>query len=128
MFYIKESFHTFLFCTKFQGSFFLVDQTNINGSSFDQRIGVLNLTLCFTSLFVAFKTMDLLDSILRKAKAESLTEKFKENGIEASTLSLLTDKDLQLLGIEKPEKRQDILKCIANLQIPKEYAALPQRN
>lgn len=68
--------------------------------------------------------MDLLESILRTANAEHFTERFKEQGIETVTLSLLTDEDLRLLGIEEENIRQDILKRIANLHIPKEFVGI----
>lgn len=65
--------------------------------------------------------MDLLDSVLRTAKAEKFTEKFKASGIDTATLSLLTNEDLQLLNVEGADTRQNILNCINNLQVPKEY-------
>lgn len=65
--------------------------------------------------------MDLLESVLRSVKAERFTEKFKENGIDTPTLSLLNEEDLQILGIEDSHTRQEILKRIATLHIPKEY-------
>lgn len=64
--------------------------------------------------------MDLLESVLRTANAASFTENFKTNGIDTVTLSLLTDEDLELLGIEDANTRQDILKRIENLHCPKE--------
>lgn len=82
-----------------------------------------NVVLYFLDVF----RMDLLDSVLRKAKAENFAEKFKANGINTTTLSLLTDEDLQLLDINNPDIRQEILKCIENLQIPKEYVCLEKK-
>lgn len=64
--------------------------------------------------------MDLLDSILRSAKAEQYIDSFKENGIDTYTLSLLTEKDLKLLKIEDHDIRQNILNRIKSLQIQKE--------
>lgn len=72
--------------------------------------------------------MDLLESVLRTANAESFTETFKEHGIDTATLSLLIDEDLQLLGIEDANVRQDILKRIENLHFPKEYVVTVKKN
>lgn len=68
--------------------------------------------------------MDLLESVLRAAKAEKFTGKFKENGIDTITLSLLVDEDLQLLGIEDPKIRHEILQRITTLQFAKEYVCV----
>lgn len=68
--------------------------------------------------------MDLLEPVLRTANAQNFTEKFKEHGIDAAVLSLLTDDDLQLLGIEDSNIRQNILNRIANLHIRKEYVCI----
>lgn len=64
--------------------------------------------------------MDLLETVLRSANAEKYIEKLKEQNIEASTLPLLTDQDLLILGVDDEDIRKEILDRSSTLQIPHE--------
>lgn len=64
--------------------------------------------------------MDLLSSILRAYNAEKYIDNFKTHQVDSFTLTLLTEKDLQLIGIPDKVHRETILKQIENLQIPSE--------
>lgn len=64
--------------------------------------------------------MDLLETILRNAKAEEFIENFRDYEIEASTLPLLSNEDLEIIGVCDQETRLNILSVAKNLKIPKE--------
>lgn len=64
--------------------------------------------------------MDLLETVLRSVNAEKYIEKLKEQNIEASTLPLLTDQDLLILGVDDEDIRKEILDRSSTLQIPHE--------
>lgn len=64
--------------------------------------------------------MSLLDSILFASNASEYSDNFKKLGINASTLKILGQEDLKLLGIQGESVRQLLLKNVANLQISAE--------
>lgn len=64
--------------------------------------------------------MDLLQSILRTCRAEEYIENFKNNGIDAFTLRILSDEDLKIIGVKEVDIRELILGHVSNLQIPSE--------
>lgn len=64
--------------------------------------------------------MDLLSTVLRSCNAEKFIEDFKIHQVDAFTLKLLNHEDLEIIGVQKEEHRNDILKYIENLQIPAE--------
>lgn len=61
--------------------------------------------------------MDLLETVLRASNAYDFMEAFRNNGVEPSTLPLLQDSDLQILGIKEELIRKSVLKNSSNLQI-----------
>lgn len=62
--------------------------------------------------------MDLLETVLRNSNAYDFIESFRKNNIEATTLPLLQDADLETLGIKDEKIRKLVLKNSSNLQIP----------
>ncbi|CAH1119468.1 unnamed protein product [Phaedon cochleariae] len=64
--------------------------------------------------------MDLLQTILRSCQSENYYNNFKNSGIDSYTLKLLTEEDLEDIGIENVVNRKKILKHFSNLQIPTE--------
>ncbi|XP_050509374.1 uncharacterized protein LOC126886465 [Diabrotica virgifera virgifera] len=64
--------------------------------------------------------MGLLETILTSTDFEEYIDIFKDNGIESHTLKILSDLDLQLLGIQDEEKRKQFLNIVRDLGIPSE--------
>ncbi|KAK4873407.1 hypothetical protein RN001_015436 [Aquatica leii] len=64
--------------------------------------------------------MDLLETVLRSANAETYIELFRKNKIEADTLPLLSVNDLQILGVHEKPLQVEILSKASHLQIPHE--------
>ncbi|KAF2880087.1 hypothetical protein ILUMI_26099 [Ignelater luminosus] len=64
--------------------------------------------------------MDLFETVLRSANAERYIDILKEQNLEASTLPLLTDNDLLILGVDDEDIRKEILAKSSTLQIPHE--------
>lgn len=64
--------------------------------------------------------MDLLETVLRTANAFEHIEKFRKEGINATALQLLTDNDLEIIGIDDPKVRDKILKTAEHLQVASE--------
>ncbi|KAJ8951278.1 hypothetical protein NQ318_008181, partial [Aromia moschata] len=63
---------------------------------------------------------DLLRSVLATCGAEMYTDNFKNNGIDLFTLKILSNEDLQIIGIPDEDMRCRIIENVANLQIPAE--------
>nr|XP_023017398.1 uncharacterized protein LOC111506523 [Leptinotarsa decemlineata] len=64
--------------------------------------------------------MDLLKTILSSCECEELYDNFKNNNIDTETLKILSDEDLQIVGIQDEKKREKILLKLNNLRIPAE--------
>lgn len=65
-------------------------------------------------------SLNILESLLRSCNAEKALANFKNNGVDTFCLKLLNGEDLEALGICDEETKSQILKRIANLQIPSE--------
>ncbi|XP_057669778.1 uncharacterized protein LOC130902010 [Diorhabda carinulata] len=64
--------------------------------------------------------MDLLETVLSSGGFGEFVENFRANKIDSFSLKLLSDQDLELLGIEDGTQRQKLMEVINNLQIPAE--------
>lgn len=64
--------------------------------------------------------MDLLSTILRSCNAEIYIQNFKIHQVDSFTLKLLNHEDLEIIGVNDEEHRNNILKQIEKLQIPAE--------
>lgn len=64
--------------------------------------------------------MDLLETLLRNAKAADYIQNFRDYDIEVSSLPILSDEDLKLIGIDDENVRCNVLNLARNLKIPSE--------
>lgn len=68
--------------------------------------------------------MELLDTVLRTCDGAKYVDNFVENSIDISTLQLLNEEDLKIIGIDDLNIRKKIIMKAKELQIPLEYVLM----
>ncbi|KAB0792300.1 hypothetical protein PPYR_14259 [Photinus pyralis] len=69
--------------------------------------------------------MDLLETVLRSADAESYLDLLMNNNIDISTLPLLSEEELKIIGIDDEAARTRILEKTTRLTIAHEKVTIP---